>query len=103
MTKRDYMLQRFASVGMTLTEADLVDMEIKDVDEDVTSENQKELYIAFIKSIPMMLLRSTSISEGGVSISRANKEDIKDFYSNECKRLGLKNELPQPKPKVKFL
>lgn len=102
MTARDYMLQRFASVGMTLTEADIVDMNISG-DEEVTRENQEKMYKSFIKFIPMMLLRPASITEGGVSISRASEKDIVAFYSNECKRLGLKDELSKPKPKVRFL
>ncbi|MDO5106030.1 DUF6706 family protein [Capnocytophaga sp.] len=102
MTKRQYILQRFASVGMQLTEADIADMQITNVDDEVTAENQQALYVSFIKFIPMMLLRPTSITEGGVSISRANKGDIEAFYANECNRLGLKNELSTPKPKVIF-
>lgn len=101
MTKKQYISQRFASLGLQLTEADLVDMNITNVDEDVTTENQQSLYVSFVKFIPMILLRPTTISEGGTTISRANKSDIEAFYKNECKRLGLKDELTS-KPKVIF-
>lgn len=95
------MTQRFASVGLTFTEADLVDLKIENVDYQVTSENQDELYRLFVTKIPQILLRPTSVSEGGVSISRATKSDVEAFYANECKRLGLKDELTK-KPKVRF-
>jgi hypothetical protein len=100
MTKKNYISQRFSSVGLRLTEADLIDLNITDIDADVNSENQNELYALFVSKIPQMLLRPASISEGGISITRANKTDIEAFYSSECNRLGLKNELV--KPKVRF-
>ncbi|TXD47342.1 DUF6706 family protein [Polaribacter sp. IC073] len=101
MTKRNYIKQKFASVGILLSEADFVDFNISDIESEVDSEGQKQLYALFILKIPSLLLRPSSISEGGVSISRASKADIEAFYSNECKRLGLKNELVL-KPKVRF-
>jgi len=102
MTKKDYFRQRFASLGLSLSEADLLDLNIPDLSGEATAEEQKNLYIAFIRFIPQMLLHPTSISEGGTSISRANKDDIIAFYGNECKRLGLKDELSK-KPRVIFL
>lgn len=101
MTKREYITQKFASVGLMLTEADIVDLKIQNVNEEVTSENQDELYKLFVTKIPFLLLRPSSISEGGVAISRATKSDIEGFYANECKRLGLKNELTKI-PKIRF-
>ena len=73
MTKKDYFRQRFASLGLSLTEADLLDLNIPDLSGEATTEEQK----------------------------RASKDDIIAFYSNECKRLGLKDELSK-KPKVIF-
>ncbi|GJH39889.1 hypothetical protein RCZ04_04390 [Capnocytophaga sp. HP1101] len=102
MTKKDYFRQRFASLGLSLTEADLLDFNIPDLEGEAKSEEQKKLYIAFIQFIPQILLHPSSISEGGTSISRASKDDIIAFYGNECKRLGLKDELSK-KPRVIFL
>ena len=102
MTKKDYFRQRFASLGLSLTEADLLDLKVPNLEDEAKSEEQEQMYIAFIKFIPQMLLHPTSISEGGTSISRANKDDIIAFYGNECKRLGLKDELSK-KPRVIFL
>lgn len=99
MNAKDFIKQKFASVGITLTDADLLQMKVKD--EEVTTDKIDNLHITFVKSIPMILLRPTSISEGGVAISRANKDDIMTYYANECKRLGLKDELTK-KPKVRF-
>jgi len=101
MTKKDYFRQRFASLGLSLTEADLLDLDIADFSGEATAEEQRNLYIAFIRFIPQILLRPSSISEGGTSLARASKDDIIAFYSNECKRLGLKDELSK-KPKVIF-
>ncbi|MFJ1411697.1 DUF6706 family protein [Capnocytophaga canimorsus] len=103
MTKKNYLKQRFASIGIQLTEADLLDMNVQNPDDELQTNQQNDLYIAFVKFIPQILLRPTSISEGGTSISRANKDDITAFYSNECSRLGLKNELSKPKPTIRFL
>ncbi|MBS9774947.1 MAG: hypothetical protein KGV59_07335 [Tenacibaculum sp.] len=107
MKAKDYLKQKFASVGLTLTDADLLDLGV-DAETEVT--NSEDLYKKFIQFIPNLLLRPVAISEGGTSISRAKSEDIKAFYSTECKRLGLKNEIKEEesetrviKPKVKFL
>lgn len=97
MTKREYISSKFASIGLTLTDADLLDMNIENVDDEIT--DTYTIYIKFVQFIPALLLRPTSISEGGTSISRASKADIEAFYSTECKRLGVKNELA---PKVRF-
>ena len=76
MTKKDYFRQRFASLGLSLTEADLLDLNVPNLEGEAKSEEQEQMYIAFIKFIPQILLHPTSISEGGTSISRANKDDI---------------------------
>lgn len=103
MTKKDYLYQKFASIGLTLTEADIFDIKVANVDDVLTQADQEEIYKAFIGFIPSILLKPTSVSEGNTSISRASKEDIVSFYSAECKRLGIKNEMPVKKPKVRFL
>lgn len=56
---------------------------------------------AIAKFIPSLLLRATSISESGFSMSW-NIQGIKDYYSFLCKQYGLKDELGN-KPKVTFL
>ena len=57
--------------------------------------------VAIAKFIPSLLLRATSISESGFSMSW-NIQGIKDYYSFLCKKYGLKDELSN-NPKVTFL
>ena len=57
--------------------------------------------VAIAKFIPSLLLRATSISESGFSMSW-NIQGIKDYYSFLCKQYGLTDELTD-KPKVTFL
>ena len=57
--------------------------------------------VAIAKFIPSLLLRATSISESGFSMSW-NIQGIKDYYSFLCKQYGLKDELSN-KPKCTFL
>lgn len=99
MTIREYISQKFASLGLVLSEADLVDMGVSP-DDEITEFNKTEVQEAFVCFIPSMLVRPQSISEGGVSITRAQRQDIESYYKSECKRLGLYDTLT---PKVKFL
>lgn len=100
MTIREYISQKYASLGLVLSEADLVDMGFMSPDDDVTTINKESIQIGFVCSIPGLLLRPQNISEGGVSITRAQKQDIELYYKSECKRLGLNDTLT---PKVRFL
>ena len=57
--------------------------------------------VAIAKFIPSLLLRATSISESGFSMSW-NLQGIKDYYSFLCEKYGLKDELSN-KRKCTFL
>lgn len=104
MTVNEYISQKFQSFGINLSEADLLDMclNAKISGED---EMNKDCYgrvsVAIAKFIPSLLLRATSISESGFSMSW-NIQGIKDYYSLLCKQYGLKDELSS-KPKATFL
>lgn len=104
MTVNDYILQKFQTFGVNLSEADLFDicLNAKISGED---EMNKDCYdrvsVAIAKFIPSLLLRATSISESGFSMSW-DIQGIKDYYSFLCKQYGLKDELGN-KPKVTFL
>jgi len=100
MTILEYISQQFTSLGLVLSEADCVNMGLWDTTKAVDESNQPEVYMAFVTYIPALLLRPGSVSEGGVSIVRAQRQDIELFYSNECKRLGLRNEIT---PRARFL
>lgn len=104
MTVNDYIQQRFQTFGISLTEADLFDMclNLKISGEDEMNEDcQTRVSVAIAKFIPSLLLRATSISESGFSMSW-NIDGIKQYYSWACKMYGLKDELSN-KPKCTFL
>ena len=104
MTVNEYISRKFQSFGINLSEADLLDMclNAKISGED---EMNKDCYgrvsVAIAKFIPSLLLRATSISESGFSMSW-NIQGIKDYYSLLCNQYGLKDELSS-KPQVTFL
>lgn len=104
MTVNEYISQKFQSFGINLSEADLLDMclNAKISGEDEMNEDcHGRISVAIAKFIPSLLLRATSISESGFSMSWDIK-GVKDYYSFLCKQYGLKDELSN-KPKVTFL
>ncbi len=104
MTVNEYISQKFQSFGINLSEADLFDMclNAKISGEDEMNEDcHDRVPVAIAKFIPSLLLRATSISESGFSMSWDIK-GIKDYYSWLCKQYGLKDERTD-KPKCTFL
>lgn len=104
MTVNDYIQQRFQTFDVNLSEADLFDMCLNaniSGEDEMNKDCQMRVSVAIAKFIPSLLLRATSISEGGFSMSW-NIQGIKDYYSFLCKEYGLKDELSN-KPKVTFL
>lgn len=104
MTVNDYISQKFQTFGITLSEADLLDMCLSagvSGGEAIIGENHGFISVAIAKFIPNLLLRATSISESGFSMSWDTK-GLRDFYSWLCIQYGLKDELNE-KPKVTFL
>ena len=105
MTVNDYILQKFQTFGIQLSEADLLDivedagLENGDVERDAS--NKVRVSVAMAKFIPSLLLRPVSMGEGGVSVSW-NFDGIKSYYFFLCKQYGLKDELSN-KPKCTFL
>ena len=105
MTVREYISGKFQSFGIQVSEADLLDMSINakmDVDDDVTADGLDAISVAIARFIPSLLLRATSISESGFSMSW-NIQGIKDYYYLLCKQYGLKDELNDNKPKIRIL
>lgn len=104
MIVKDYIQQRFQTFGISISEADLYDMCLNaniSGDGEVNELNHDSVSVAIAKFIPSLLLRATSISESGFSMSW-NIEGIKEYYAYLCRMYGLKDELTQ-KPKVTFL
>lgn len=104
MTVNDYILQKFQTFSVNLSEADLFDIclnaKISGEDE-MNPSNIGLVSVAMAKFIPSLLLRANSISENGFSMSWDTK-GIKEYYSFLCKKYGLEDTLSD-KPKVRFL
>lgn len=105
MNVRKYISDKFQSFGIQVSEADLLDMSLNakmDVDDDVTADGLDAISVSIARFIPSLLLRATSISESGFSMSW-NIQGIKDYYYLLCKQYGLKDELNDNKPKIRIL
>ena len=103
MTVKEYKSGKFQPFGIQLSEADLLDMSLNanvSPDDEVTSTGA--ISVAMARFIPSLLLRATSINESGFSMSW-NIDGIKDYYSLLCRQYGLKDELNDNKPKIRFL
>lgn len=95
MTVNDYIQQKFQTFGIQLSEADLLDICLNSKisgEDEMTPDNQTRVHVSIAWFIPSLLLRATSISESGFSMSW-NIQGIKDYYSFLCKMCGLKDEL----------
>ena len=104
MTVNGYIQQKFQTFGIQLSEADLLDMCLASKisgEEEMNEDCYGLVSVAIAKFIPSLLLRATSISESGFSMSW-NIQGIKDYYSLLCKQYGLKDDLTD-KPKCTFL
>ena len=92
MTVNEYISQKFQSFGINLSEADLFDMCLNaDVngEDEMNEDCRGRVFIAIAKFIPSLLLRATSISESGFSMSW-NIQGIKYYYYFLCKQYVLK-------------
>lgn len=104
MTVNEYISQKFQTFGIQLSEAELLDMCLNSKisgEDEMNEDCYGRVSVAIAKFIPSLLLRATSISESGFSMSWDIK-GVKDYYSYLCKQYGLKDELNN-KPKVTFL
>jgi hypothetical protein len=104
MTVNGYIQQKFQTFGIQLSEADLLDMCLNSKisgEGEIAPDNHTRVHVSIARFIPSLLLRATSISESGFSMSW-NIQGVKDYYSLLCKQYGLKDELSN-KPKCTFL
>ena len=105
MTEREYVVKKFQTFGITLSEADLLDVFLHsgtDAEENVTTSNLTSVSVGIAKIIPSLLLRATSVSESGFSMSW-DVNGIKQYYAYLCRSLGLKDEINMDKPTITFL
>ena len=104
MTVNDYILQKFQTFGVNLSEADLFDICLNakiSGGGEMNEDCQTRVSVAIAKFIPSLLLRATSISENGFSMSW-NTQGLKEYYSFLCRKYGHEDTLSD-KPKVRFL
>lgn len=103
MTVKDYISQKFQTFGINLSEADLLEISLSS---GISGEDEMDLSniglvsVAMAKFIPSLLLRATSISENGFSMSW-NTQGLKEYYSFLCKKYGFEDTLSD-KPKIRF-
>lgn len=105
MNVREYISSKFQSFGIRLSEADLLDISLnahKELEDEMNQECIGSVSVAMARFVPSLLLRATSIGESGFSMSW-NIQGIKDYYSLLCRQYGLKDELNDNKPKIRFL
>lgn len=104
MKIKDYIAQKFQSFGYSLSEAELLDISLSakvSGEDEMNSESHIRVSVAIAKFIPSLLLRATSVSESGFSMSWDTK-GIREYYSLLCRKYGIEDELNK-KPKITFL
>lgn len=104
MTVKDYISQKFQTFGINLSEADLLEISLSSGisgEDEMGPSNIGLVSVAMAKFIPSLLLRATSISENGFSMSW-NTQGLEEYYSFLCKKYALEDTLSD-KPKVRFL
>lgn len=105
MTIGDYLKQKFQSFGIRLSEADLLDIlsgsKLGQADE-MTDEFVELVHVGIANFIPSLLLRPTSISENGFSLSW-NEQGLKEYYAYLCSKYGLEDKINTDKPTISFL
>lgn len=104
MTVADYIRGKFQTFGITVSEADLLELSLSSGisgEDEIDQSNIGLISVSMAEFIPSLLLRATSISENGFSMSW-NIQGVKEYYSFLCKKYGLEDTLSD-KPKVRFL
>lgn len=109
MTVTDYIKGKFQTFGITVSEADLLEMSLSSGisgEDEMSQQNIGLVSVTMVSFIPSLLLRanSKSVSENGHSKSQSwDISGIKEYYAFLCKKYGLDDELNADKPKVNFL
>lgn len=96
MTIKEFITKRYQSFGGVAPEHEIEAVVLAgelDPDANLTRETLLIAERAFVQRIPEMLLQPTSISELGVSISRAGADALRVYYRAKCRELGLENLL----------
>lgn len=96
MTIKEFITKRYQSFGGVVPEHEVEAVVLAgelDPDANLTRETLMIAERAFVQRIPEMLLQPTSVSELGVSISRAGADALRAYYRAKCRELGLENLL----------
>lgn len=106
MTPREYIQEKYKAMGVHASSSYVCTLLAgkgicPNRDIDFSNGEHERVHRAFVESLPEFLLMPSSVSELGVSITRASKEDIAKYYRLECRRLGLPDMLSEP-PRVRF-
>ena len=104
MTVKEFIAKKYQSFGGVAPEHEIEAVVLAgelDPDAALTRETLMIAERAFVQRIPEMLLQPTSVSELGVSISRAGQDALRVYYRAKCRELGLENLLDaSERPKV---
>jgi hypothetical protein len=104
MILKDYITEKLSTFGIQVSDADLLDMQFYsglDEGEELNADNINLVNIGLIDFIPQLLLKATSVSENGFSMSW-DINGIKSFYSMLCEKYG-KEDILTDKPRINFL
>lgn len=96
MTVKEFITKRYQSFGGVAPEHEIEAVVLAgelDPNANLTRETLMIAERAFVQRIPEMLLQPTSVSELGVSISRAGQDALRVYYRAKCRELGLENLL----------
>lgn len=96
MTVKEFIAKKYQSFGGVAPEHEIESVVLAgelDPDANLTRETLLIAERAFVQRIPEMLLQPTSVSELGVSISRAGQDALRIYYRAKCRELGLENLL----------
>lgn len=95
MSIREYIQGKFQSMSITLSEAELVEMSINGgltMSAELTASNMGDVATAIAGFIPGLLLRPSSVSEGGFSTS-FDKDALMKYHAHLCSTYSLPNTL----------
>ena len=104
MTAVDYLRAKYQAMGIYASEEWLKTIIFGKFEaySEMKGSDADSAHRLFVESLPELLLMPTSVSELGVSISRASRESIEKYYRMECSRLGIVDRLTE-KAIVRFL
>ena len=104
MTAVDYLRAKYQAMGIYASDEWLKTVVFGKFDAyaEMRGSDADSAHRLFVESLPEVLLLPSSVSELGVSISRAKREDVEKYYRMECSRLGLVDRLTE-KATVRFL